>query len=186
MKQQNVTNTSASQDLCLACGHCCNGVIFADVKLQTGDDPARLRALGLVISARSGGSLNDLDHRKRKESRFLQPCVALSGCRCRIYRDRPAYCREFECLLLQNVQEGRIPAAAALAVIRDAREKADRVLELLRALDDTNEDLSIRTRFRRAQVRLEKGGGPAAQLYGDLTLAMHELNLVIAESFYPG
>lgn len=185
MRESIATNHTAVQDLCLACGHCCNGVIFADVKLQTGDDPARLRALGLAISARPGGSLNDLDHRKRKESRFLQPCVALAGCRCRIYPDRPRYCREFECLLLRNVKEDRIPPGAALTVIREAREKADRVLDLLRGLGDTDEALSIRTRFQSVQARLEKGGG-SPQLYGDLTVVMHELNLVIAESFYPG
>ena len=35
--------------LCLACGLCCNGVLFRDVELQDGDDLEALQKLGLTI-----------------------------------------------------------------------------------------------------------------------------------------
>src|SRR5437868_1476023 len=96
-------STDNSSALCLECGLCCNGVIFADVRLQRGDDPGRLRALGLPIATpHAPSSASPL----RKTGgvpapRFAQPCAALDGCRCRIYADRPAYCRQFDCLLLK-------------------------------------------------------------------------------------
>src|SRR6266581_3782971 len=85
--------------LCLSCGLCCNGVIFADVKLQPSDDASRLRALGLRIST---------PHSKFRTPTFDQPCAALGGCRCRIYAERPRYCREFECVLFKSVKAGRL------------------------------------------------------------------------------
>src|SRR5438132_2396309 len=47
---KSVTNGFVAEDLCLECGLCCNGVIFADVRLQPGDDPKRLKALGLAVA----------------------------------------------------------------------------------------------------------------------------------------
>src|SRR5947208_1703191 len=105
--------------LCLECGLCCNGVIFADVQLQPDDDARKLQLLGLTL----------FPNRKSKieNRKFKQPCSAFDGCRCRIYSDRPGYCRAFECLLLKNVNAGRLDAAAALRVIRTARKRVELV-----------------------------------------------------------
>src|ERR1700761_4281735 len=94
-----------SNSLCLECGLCCNGVIFADVQLQPGDDAAKLRSLGLAFAS---------------NQKFKQPCTAFGGCRCNIYSDRPQYCREFECLLLKSVKAGRTETSTALRIIRTA------------------------------------------------------------------
>ncbi len=41
------------EDICLACGLCCNGVIFAHVKLQPSEGEAfTLDAGGLLVMAR--------------------------------------------------------------------------------------------------------------------------------------
>ncbi len=74
---------------------------------------------------------------------FNQPCAALDGCRCRIYSERPNYCREFDCLVLKNVKAGRLRTAAALRIISAARDRADKVLRLLRALGDTDEQVAL-------------------------------------------
>jgi Fe-S-cluster containining protein len=167
-------NVSAGQSLCLECGLCCNGVIFADVTLQPGDNAAALRKLGLPIST------------GRRLSRFTQPCAALDGCRCCIYPDRPKYCREFECLVLRRVQAGRISYDEARKVIQTARARSEKVKRLLRALGDEEETLSLGARFRRTAKRLERVGldEETADLYGQLTLAVHDLNLLISDSFY--
>jgi hypothetical protein len=175
-------------ELCLTCGLCCNGGLFADVKLQPGDNPAQLRALGLPLTplrkSASGAAAPEAGHRLR----FAQPCAALDGCRCRLYPDRPHYCREFECLLLQSVQTGRTEKAAALRIIRTAVQRADRVRFLLRELGDDEEQLRLAARFRRMARRVEREGldEPRADLYGQLTLAVHDLNLLLSEAFYPG
>jgi len=169
-----------SSQLCLECGLCCNGVIFARGQLQPGDDVARLKSLGLRLAARSRSPAAD--------RKFIQPCAAFDGSRCNIYCERPQYCREFECLLLENVQAGRLESKAALRIIRTARQKADKVKLLLRNLGEEDEAAALSIRFRRVKRRVESGAldDETADLFGELTLAVHDLNLLLGEAFYPG
>jgi len=173
------SNGLTAEGLCLACGLCCNGVIFADVKLQPNDDPVRLRSCGLPISRDQSGN---------GTPRFTQPCAALDGCRCQIYPDRPKYCREFECALLKRVKGGKLGVVAALRTIGVARGKADRVRRLLGRLGDTDEKLALSLRFQRTAKRLEQVGldEETADGYGRLTLAVHDLTFLLAAAFHPG
>jgi Fe-S-cluster containining protein len=173
------SNAPAPEDLCLKCGLCCNGVIFADVKLQPADDAPRLRSLGVSVS---------IPHSAFRTPHLNQPCAALEGCRCRIYAERPQYCRQFECLLLKSVKAGRTQPAAALRKINTARERAEKVRVLLRTLGDADEHLALSARFRRVARRMNKTelDPRAATAYGKLTLAVQDLNLLLSQSFYPG
>ena len=166
------------ENLCLSCGLCCNGVIFGDVQLQPEDDAVRLQSLGFPLT-KSGN---------RGSPKFLQPCVAHDGCQCRIYAERPKYCCDFDCLLLKNVQASRLGIQAARRIITDARKRADQVRSLLRQLGDTDETLPLASRFRRCTQRLERSGFDevTADPYAELTVAIHRLNRIIAEAFYPG
>ena len=170
---------AAVEQLCPACGLCCNGVIFANVGLRPGDDANRLRSLGVPVCA---------SHSKLRPAHVVQPCAAFDGCRCRVYADRPQYCREFECVLLKSVKAGRTEPAAALRIIRTARERADKVRRLLCALGDTDEQLPLSARFRRTGKRMRERDldDDTAELYGQLTLAVHDLNLLLSDAFYPG
>jgi Fe-S-cluster containining protein len=168
----------AATRLCLECGLCCNGVLFSDVELQSGDDARRLRALGLALAAKRGA---------RGPQRFPQPCAALcADNRCRIYEERPARCRDFECGVLKEVIADRLDTGAALRLIRQARQRAGRVRALLRRLGDTEEHLPLSTRFRRTRRRFENGAvdAQAAELFGELTLAVHQLNVLTHGRFY--
>jgi hypothetical protein len=167
-----------SHQLCLECGLCCNGVIFAKGQLQPGDDPERLRSLGLAV----------LRANKSGEIKFSQPCAALDGCRCEIYSDRPKYCRAFECLLLKRVTAGKIELSKALQTVRRARRRVDKVKRLLRKLGDSDEHVALSVRVRRTQNRLERevSDAESARWYGELTLAVHSLQLLLGEEFYPG
>src|SRR5512142_2644385 len=98
------------QQLCLSCGMCCNGVIFADVRLQAGDNAGRLREIGLPLCGTGKGA-------ESAGLKFAQPCAALEGCACRIYPERPAHCRNFECLLLKGVKSGKVRREAAVRII---------------------------------------------------------------------
>jgi hypothetical protein len=173
-------SSEGSNRLCLECGLCCNGVIFANGQLQPQDDVPRLKSLGLrLLPVRQ----SQIGSRK-----FRQPCAAFDGCRCGIYSDRPKYCREFECLLLQSVQSGQTEAVTALRVIRTARRRAEKVKRLLRELGDAEEQIALTVRFRRMQKRFEHGvmDEASSDLYGQLTLAMHDLNVLLSDAFYPG
>lgn len=178
----SISKTQSSEALCLACGLCCNGVIFVDVKLQPNDSASRLRRLGLQVNE-GRKCRNDASVLK-----FPQPCRAHDGCRCGIYAERPQYCREFECVLLKSAAAGRVSGAEALKLIGSAKECAEAVRQLLIELGDHDEELALGARFRRMRRRLEKGGFDenTGGLYGRLTLAVHELNLIISQAFYPG
>jgi Fe-S-cluster containining protein len=166
-------------ELCLACGLCCNGVIFADVKLQPGDDAGLLRSVGLPVSNSKSA---------RRAPRLMQPCAALEGSVCRVYAERPKHCRAFECVLLRSVRAGRTEPEAALHLIRTAQNRAEKVWCLLRVVGDTAEGIALSVRFRRTARRLEGAelDDGTADAYAQLTLAVHDLNLLVGEAFYPG
>ena len=165
--------------LCVACGLCCNGVIFANLALRPSDNAARLRSLGVPICS---------SHSALRPPHLTQPCPAFDGCRCRIYADRPGYCRQFECVLLKSVEARRTTPAAAMRVVRTARERTEKVRRLLHALGDTAEQLPLSVRFRHTGKRLmeQELDEETAGIYADLTLAVHDLNLLLSDAFYPG
>lgn len=172
-----MTADSVAQDLCLHCGLCCDGTLFKDVELQAGDNAPALAALGLPLK-----------HLKTKV-RFPQPCAALcTDLRCRIYAGRPARCHEFECALFKAVADGRIKTAPALKLISATRQRAEKVRHLLRALGDHHEHVALSIRFRRMARRMQstRVDEETADTYGLLTLAVHDLNLVLSAKFYPG
>jgi Fe-S-cluster containining protein len=179
LNESSHPSATVETQLCQACGHCCNGVIFANLALKPGDDAARLRSLGLPVCN---------SHSALRPPHLAQPCAAFNGCGCRIYLDRPQYCRQFECVLLKSVNAGRTEPAAALRIVRTARERADKVRRLLHALGDTDEQLSLSARFRHAGKRLKERDldEETADTYSQLTLAVHDLNLLLSDAFYPG
>src|SRR5262245_47759228 len=105
-------------NLCLHCGLCCNGVIFGDVKLQPEDDAHCLAALGMPLKPIRNGH------------KFAQPCHMFDGCRCKIYAERPAHCRTFECALLKRVLSEEITMSFALRQVRKARTLVDTIERL--------------------------------------------------------
>ena len=175
------SSTFVAEQLCLSCGLCCNGVLFKDVELQPGDDAKQLAALGLPLTHPKSPSLNP-------KSKFPQPCAALcSDNRCRIYAERPARCRDFECALFKSVAAGQTELPAALRAVRTTIQRAAKVRDLLAALGDTDESLALSLRFKRARRRMESAAvdDATADTYADLTMAVHELNLLLAQKFYP-
>lgn len=164
---------SIAEKLCLACGLCCNGVLFADVQLQSGDKPEALKQLGLPI--------------RMATDKFPQPCTAFVDCRCRIYANRPKHCRQFECLLLKETGAGTVTVDSALRTIRQAKNRATKVEKLLQQLGDTDTRLALSKRFQKMKRRIESEPvtEQTADLFGELTLAVHDLNLILGQSFYP-
>lgn len=169
------SNAAVTERLCLSCGLCCNGVLFKDVALQAGDDPIRLRSLNPSLRVRN--------------SKFPQPCAALGpGCQCGIYAERPVRCRQFECALLQSVTRRDTTVDAALRLIMEARQRARIVVSLLRELGDHDEQLALSVRFRKTKRRLESDlvDEETASRFAELSLAVHNLNVLLSQRFYPG
>jgi Fe-S-cluster containining protein len=157
---------------------CCDGTLYDFVKLEPADDAPGLKQLGLPVKVSRG---------RIPVTRFPQPCAALCQDRtCRIYRERPSQCQEFECGVLKEAKAGQITFDAALREVKKARRRADGVRRLLRELGDTDEHRSLGERFHRTSERLEAGGVAEAVRgkYADLTLAVHHLKLQVAAKFY--
>ena len=158
-------NSLAVAALCPQCALCCNGVLFADVRLQPGDDAARLAELGLPLKKR--GAI----------TRFIQPCSCLEGKLCGIYAERPGRCRTFECRLLQRTQAGEVTERAALKTIQAARRRAENVRRILRELGDTDEAVPLSRRYQRmmrAPIDLS-ADERLGDLRGELMMAVAEL-----------
>ena len=195
MSADKPTNGSKPEDICLACGLCCDGTIFADLKLQPGDSTAPFALLESPPSTHEGqqptgssAAIAEAFSRPGRATKIRQPCIAFDGCRCRIYPQRPKHCREFECLLLHGLKAGRVEKPAALEIIRTARQRADKVWRLLRELGDVDEESALSVRFRHTAKRLESGrlDEETADRYGELTLAVHDLNCLLSSAFYTG
>ena len=166
------------EQLCLACGLCCDGTLFDHVQLKPNDDAAKLKALGLPAAATRA---------KIPVIRFTQPCAALcADCTCRLYADRPKQCREFECGVYKDVQAGRISFATALVLVKKARRQAAGIRRLLRALGDVEEHRPLAERFRRTQRRMESTvtDEAANHKFAELGLAVHRLNLLAHDRFH--
>lgn len=167
-----------SEQLCLACGLCCDGTLFDGVKLEPDEDARQLKALGLPVT---------YSRARHPVARFAQPCAALCQDRsCQLYRNRPRQCRTFECQVFQEARAGRIDYAAALRLVEKTRRQADRVRRLLVRLGDTDEQRALGERFYRMQCRMEAAArdDAALALFATLSLAMHRLKLLTQAKFY--
>ncbi len=157
---------------------CCDGTLFDGVQLEAGDDAKKLRELGLKVSISRG---------KTPVARFPQPCTALCADRtCRIYANRPAQCRVFECGVLKEAKAGRITFATALRSVKKARKYAEEVRRLLHQLGDTETHRALGERFFRMQYRMEEKPTDEATraVFADLSLAVHRLKLLSHDKFY--
>lgn len=168
----------SGEQLCLACGLCCDGTLFDLVKLEPGDDAGKLKALGLPVTLSRG---------KTPVARFPQPCSALCEDRtCRLYAARPWQCRTFECRLFKDAKAGLVTFTAALSLVKQARRRSDNVRRLLRALGDADEHRALGERIHRTSERLEAGHADdaAKARFADLSLAVHRLKLLLQSRFY--
>jgi len=125
--------------ICRDCGLCCNGVLFETVRLQAGDSPDLLTSLGLKLKRKAG-------HRC-----FLQPCPAWEPEGCRIYEDRPARCRAFECRQIAKFRAGEIDEADVRRKIEETKLLVDSLRQLLRECGSRNEHRSL---IKRCQMVL--------------------------------
>jgi uncharacterized protein len=99
---------SALEELCLACGFCCDGTLFAHAPLKS-DEVAPLQALGVRLVVRRDKSVS-----------IQQGCSALSGRCCQVYAARPGTCRKFVCTLGAALENGEVGLPEALETVGQA------------------------------------------------------------------
>lgn len=112
----------ASQELCVACGLCCDGTLFEWAGLALEDTPEQLRSSDIRCSQDSA------------QRRFDLPCHHHQQRRCTIYRAwRPRVCGSFKCQLLRRLESGEVSAEQALAIVEKTNQHAARIWAQLRA-----------------------------------------------------
>jgi Fe-S-cluster containining protein len=169
----NTPSNNPVSQLCPNCGLCCNGVLFADVELQKGDNAGRLIDLGMSLK------------KKGMKRAFTQPCHCFDGKLCKIYNDRPKRCAMFECGLLKRVQTGSMSVPAALTGIADAKKLVEKVRRLLNRLGDKDEQLALTKRYGRTMsqpidLAADEVTGEAR---GELMMAVNDLMHVLQRDF---
>ena len=163
---------SAASRLCAACGMCCNGVMFDLVRLQPGDSPRALAALGLKVK------------RKRGQSHLVQPCPAHCESQCSIYAARPERCRVFECRQLQRVASGEITEGMAREKIGEAVRLVAEVNVLLLRVGGTNAKRALSQRCETAMSEaLDVDDEALVETRSRLTRAKRELDALLDQEF---
>lgn len=110
MQTPDPTPASDAEALCLACGLCCDGSLFAWAKLRPGEmEPARAAGLPVFMDA-------------PPQRGFTQPCPML-GAGCSIYTSTayPHACRAYRCLLLKRLQNNDLSLQQALQSVAATR-----------------------------------------------------------------
>ena len=124
---------SPEDTLCRQCGLCCDGHLFADVRLRNEEVPPIESTVG---------------YERRSDAFYLQqPCLAFCDGDCKVYSQRPKGCREFECHLLKAVKEFTLPEYAALELIKEIKRKIESVEQLLVDLGEADEMLPLSLRI---------------------------------------
>ena len=165
-------NESVDQ-LCPNCGLCCDSTLFADVELRAGDDANRLAKLGLTILKKTPTKLS-----------FAQPCACFDGKLCGIYNDRPKRCRLFECGLLKKVEAEELTAGVALKKISEAKQRREKVRELLRSLGQHEERMALTQRYTEAMsAPVDLSDETDAERRGELMLAVNDLMTILQRDF---
>ena len=168
---------SLTDTLCTRCGLCCDGSLFADVELASGDEASALEVMGLEVEDDDdGGGL------------LLQPCGALKGRRCSIYPHRPDCCRMFECRLLQEVERGMAGVERAKEKIAEAWKRIEGVKELVVQLRAGDERLPLKEHCAEALALSEAAAaGPAVKRKrAELQTAMTSVERLVQATFLGG
>jgi gamma-glutamylcyclotransferase (GGCT)/AIG2-like uncharacterized protein YtfP len=146
--------------------------MFHIVRLQPGDSPKALSALGLKLK------------RRNAHHEFHQPCVAHCGSACRIYTARPARCRIFECRQVRGVDSGELSEADARLTIQKTLVQAAHVTRLLQEAGRSDPRRPLSKRYEKIMVDLLSD--PATDHSGaraELTAAMETLDQMLDQDF---
>ncbi len=166
--------TNLTDTLCTRCGLCCDGSLFADVELASGDEASALEVMGLEIE----------DDDENDGGLLVQPCGALKGRRCGIYPHRPDCCRTFECRLLQEAERGKVEVHRAKEKVADALRRIRRVKKLVVQLGIGDERLPLKECCVEALALSEAAANPAMKRKrAELQAAMASVERLIKATF---
>ena len=101
---------SGGSELCLACGLCCSGALYATVTVHS-EHVESVRTLGLTVEKIGDGTFT-----------FRQPCPLHEHDRCSAYPNHPPSCQGYRCALLRKYEAGDVTLERGLKIVRSARQ----------------------------------------------------------------
>ena len=159
--------SAEESSLCLACGLCCGGALFAFVPVEP-HEVERLRGRLPIVQGRAKDRVADgvADGEPGSgKARFALPCTGHVGGGCSLYGDRPEVCESYACKQLLRLRRGKTTLAEALAAVGEVRALFTRVDAALppggwiwdraRALREAGPPEAIEERRRHAATLLD-------------------------------
>ena len=156
------------ENICLACGLCCDGTLIGHVQLKQEEVPALSGIMDLEGDKENGF--------------FLHPCQKYCE-GCTIYQDRPVQCASFKCGLLKSVEQGKTDYNSALRSVEELKQRREGIEQSL-----TKSGIKLKSNsFYFKVVELEKhlrkeSIHPTAKIK-TLKTQLKALNLFVGESF---
>lgn len=146
-----------SENICLACGCCCDGTLIGFVQLNKEELPV-VRELTDIEEANGKGFI-------------LQPCKSFCD-GCTIYTKRPKQCGIFKCGLLKSVEQKELSFDSAVEIINVLKQKRIGIENKLAALDFELKSPSFYFKMVELKKRLQKDKS-------DLSLTQDHLELLL-------
>ena len=160
-----------SGNICLSCGLCCDGTLIGFVQLER-KEMLRLRTI-MEIEEGNG------------EGFFLQPCENLGCSGCTIYSKRPNKCAEFECGLLNSIEQKKISFDSAIEVIELVKQLKSTILNQLMGLPFKLQSKSFYFKILELEKLLNKKADNITlrQDHKDLMLNIEQLDKLVVSKF---
>lgn len=134
------------QEICVTCGFCCDGTLFAYALLTPGEKgnlPERIEEN--VFS-------------KGEKDYFRLPCSYFAGS-CSIYgRQRADVCGSYRCQLLRNFSDGSISYGQALGMVERARQVRSELMEQYSLLTGKGDSIHFMKVLKEAGNTLRQDG----------------------------
>lgn len=143
------------QGICVTCGFCCDGTLFAYALLNPGEKghlPERIE---------------ENVFRQAERDYFYLPCSYFSG-RCTIYyRQRADVCGSYRCQLLRDFSDGSISYGQALGMVERAKQVRSELMEQYSLLTGNRDS----THFMKV---LKEAGNTQRQVGDSMSAAMDQ------------
>jgi Fe-S-cluster containining protein len=164
-----VAGDDADDNICIDCGICCDGTLFARVALAGDRDVTMLADTPVRVQGSDS------------EPFLSQLCAAFDGC-CSIYEVRPSNCRDFRCVLLRRHDRGEVSTDEARRIIHatvDIRNRALTAIRRRHAVDGLS--------FPEIQARLSEisdAADSASSEHMEMLLDVGATNTLLAKHFF--
>lgn len=131
MAEKKAEAPLAEQQICVTCGFCCDGTLFAYARLSPGEKGQLPEKIDLNSFTRDN------------KDYFRHPCPYFSE-RCTIYNmKKPDVCSTYRCQLLKDFAAEKLSLPEVMNIINEARRMRSTIMEQYRNISGKEEEISF-------------------------------------------